>query len=82
MPRIRSLVIFAKPDEAKKSHGCHGNAQHRIKMGEKRLKVKNDRSWNHYCLKCARRIVEGDIVKLQKLAESLEYLDMEADLLL
>lgn len=66
MARIKSLLIPVDVDEALKAHNCQANASHRIERGDRRLKVRNGRSWDHYCLSCARRIVERDIAALQE----------------
>lgn len=71
MARIRSLVERALVDEAGRAHNCQANAQHRIQKGEKRLKVRKGRSWDHYCLECARTIVQRDIDKLEELSGNL-----------
>ena len=36
-------------------------------MGDVRLKVRNGRSWDHYCHDCALTILARDIVKLTAL---------------
>lgn len=71
MPRIRSLRIRAEVDVAKKAHNCQANARHRIKRGDKRLSVRNGRSWDRYCLECAKVIVGRDIAALEALAREL-----------
>jgi hypothetical protein len=58
-------------DEAKKAHDCQGNSRHRIERGYKRLKVRNGRGWDHYCLECAKIIVRRDIAELDALAREL-----------
>ena len=67
MPRIRSLIARVEIDEAQRAHDCQGNSAHRITQGERRLKVRNGRSWDHYCMECARTIVERDLIKLQEI---------------
>jgi hypothetical protein len=67
MPRTKSLVIRVEIDEAKIAHNCQANASHRIQRGSMRLKVRNGRSWNHYCILCAAAIIERDIAELQDL---------------
>ena len=71
MPRIRSLVERTLVDEAGRAHNCQANARHRVQRGDKRLKVRNGRSWDHYCLDCAQAIVDRDIGKLNELIEEL-----------
>ena len=60
----KSLVIAARFDVAVKAHNCQANARHRLQRGHKRLKVKNGRSWDHYCAECAETIIRQDIGKL------------------
>lgn len=38
-------------------------------MGDVRLKVRNGRSWDHYCSECAAVILARDIEKLTELQE-------------
>lgn len=72
MPRIRSLLTHAQVDLARKAHNCQGNTRHRIERGEKRLKVRMGRSWDHYCLDCGKNIASRDIAKLEALARELD----------
>ena len=72
MPRIKSLIERTLVDEAGRAHNCQANTHHRIRKGDKRLKVRNGRSWNHYCLDCAQTIVSHDIGKLNDLIEKLD----------
>ena len=69
MPRIKSLLIRTDVDVAKKAHNCKGNARHRIRRGDRRLKVRNGRSWSHYCLECACNIVRRDVDALLALRQ-------------
>ncbi len=69
MARIKSLLIPVETDEALKAHNCQASARHRIERGEKRLKVRNGRSWDHYCARCATIIIERDVAELQALRE-------------
>lgn len=64
---IKSLVTGVLVDRALKSHNCQGNARHRISTGDIRLKVRNGRSWDHYCEACAEKIIARDIAKLMQL---------------
>ena len=71
---IKSLVVQVRVDTALHSHNCQGNAKHRIQMGDVRLKVRNGRSWDHYCRACAETIIARDIAKLT----SIQALDPAA----
>ena len=72
MPRIKSLLTSIDVDEAQKAHNCQGNGRHRLERGAKRLKVRNGRTWDHYCLECARIIISRDITALKAIAQQLE----------
>lgn len=61
---IKSLVVQVRVDTAGKAHNCQANAKHRIEKGDVRLKVRNSRSWDHYCRTCAETIIARDIAKL------------------
>ena len=71
MPRIKSLVTHFEVDVAQRAHDCQGNARHLIKRGDKRLKVRKGRSWDHYCIECAKRIIHGDIARLEALSREI-----------
>jgi hypothetical protein len=64
---IKTLIIGTKVDRAKRAHNCQANAKHRIEAGDVRLGVRNERSWDHYCLDCAEKIIVRDINKLTEL---------------
>ncbi|MDF3624098.1 hypothetical protein [Brytella acorum] len=66
---IKSLICQVAVDVAGKSHNCQANAKHRISMGETRLKVRNGRSWDHYCTACAATIIARDLAKLTALQQ-------------
>lgn len=63
----KSLVIRAEVDTAGKAHNCQASARHRIEKGDVRLKVRKGRSWEHYCLACAQKIIGLDIARLTEL---------------
>jgi hypothetical protein len=67
MPRIKSLLIRVEIDEVQKAHNCQASAAHRLVRGDRRLKVRNGRSWDHYCVSCATLILERDIAQLRQL---------------
>ncbi len=68
---IKSLVTRVEIDTAGKAHNCQASAKHRIEKGDERLKVRNGRSWDHYCLDCAKKIIERDIEKLKEIQNML-----------
>ncbi len=69
MPRPKSILQKIEIDIAKKAHNCQHNSRHRIQRGDKRLKVKKDRTSEHYCCECAKAIIDRDILYLQGLRE-------------
>ncbi|AHB11126.1 hypothetical protein [Zymomonas mobilis] len=68
---IKSLVTHVEIDIAGKAHNFQASAKHRIEKGDVRLKVRNSRSWDHYCLNCAKKIIERDIKKLKAIQDRL-----------
>jgi hypothetical protein len=66
---IKSLIARVLFDQAGKSHNCQANSKHRVAKGELRLKVRNGRSWDHYCCACAETIISRDIAKLTELGK-------------
>lgn len=68
----KSLIIRVEVDRALKAHNCQANRKHRIERGDKRLKVRNGRSWDHYCVACAANIIQRDIGELQNVARNFD----------
>ena len=64
---IKSLLTATRVDKAKHAHNCQANRSHRIEQGDIRLKVRNGRSWDHYCSACAAAIIARDITTLTTL---------------
>ncbi|MEK9137307.1 MAG: hypothetical protein AAB393_09295 [Bacteroidota bacterium] len=71
MPRPKSILQRVDVDEAKYAHNCQHSTAHRLQRGDKRLKVWDGRSPEHYCVTCALDIISRDIAELQELAERL-----------
>ena len=67
----KSLVIRVLIDQALKAHNCQASDKHRIERGDRRLKVRKGRSWDHYCASCAAVILGRDIEKLTTLQREL-----------
>jgi hypothetical protein len=63
----KSLITRVEVDRALRAHNCQANHRHRLKRGHTRLKVRNGRSWDHYCVACALSIVQRDLSKLRLL---------------
>jgi hypothetical protein len=68
---IKSLVITVEIDHALKGHDCQANAKHKILKGDPRLKVKDGRSPDHYCMPCARAMIQRGIDHLLDLQQRL-----------
>lgn len=71
MARIKSIIIQTGVDVAGRAHNCQRDSSHRINQGDRRLKVRNGRSWDHYCLNCAKAILDRDMRRLQELAQEV-----------
>lgn len=71
MARPKSLLPNMVVDEAKKAHNCQHNGAHRLRQGDRRIRVRVRRTYEHFCASCALDIIEGDIAKLQSLAGQL-----------
>ena len=71
MPRPKSIIQSVEVDEAQKAHNCQHNKSHRLERGDKRLKVWDQRSPEHYCVTCALDIIARDIAKLQEIEKQL-----------
>jgi hypothetical protein len=71
MGRPKSFVANLTIDTAQKSHNCQHNSSHRIHMGDRRLKVKVERSNEHFCVSCAVQFLNLDIAKLKSLVDAL-----------
>lgn len=68
---IKSLLTRVEIDEALKAHNCQASRRHRLERGDRRLKVRNGRSWDHYCASCAAAILGRDIAELQAILARL-----------
>lgn len=71
MPRPKSFLQSLSIDIAQKRHPCQHNPKHTILKGDKRLKLKVDRTYEHFCIECAVKNIESDITKLQELKRQL-----------
>lgn len=71
MPRTKSIIIRVEIDVALKAHNCQANDNHRIEKGDSRLKVRNRRSWDHYCKECAQKILSKDVAHLMQLQNEI-----------
>jgi|GEM_PF-319608 len=72
MAKARVLHKRLKVDEARRGHRCQHNRSHVIRQGDRRLKVTEGRTNEHYCLECAARFLKGSIEALQSLLAEVE----------
>ena len=63
----KSLIEQVEIDTAGRAHNCQANSRHRIIKGDVRLAVRNGRGWDHYCVNCAKIMIDRDIEKLTKM---------------
>jgi hypothetical protein len=71
MARPKSFVASIEMDEAQRAHNCQHNAGHRILKGERRLKLKVERTSEHFCRDCAIKFLKADVEKLEALIAQL-----------
>ncbi len=74
MPRPRSLIVSMTITNAGRAHGCRQNDTHKIVKGDSRLTIKSDGDEHHYCLACAQKFLEADIVNLRHMLDEIEAL--------
>lgn len=75
MARPKSFVASIEIDEAQRAHNCQHNATHRILKGERRLKLKVERTAEHFCRECALKFLRADVQKLETLIDRLSVPD-------
>jgi len=68
----KSVVLNLSVTTAAKGHNCRHNKSHRIGKGARRLTIKVERNQHHYCLTCAKIILEKGILKLQHIQTEVE----------
>ena len=77
MGRAKSFVKNISIDTAKRSHFCKHDKKHSIKAGDKRLKFKENRADQYFCVECAKESIRKDIVKLNKILSELNKTGIE-----
>jgi hypothetical protein len=71
VPKPKSILARIEIDEAKRAHNCQHNARHRLQRGDKRLKMIQDRSSEHFCTVCGLDFIRRGIARLQELERQL-----------
>jgi hypothetical protein len=75
--KTKSFVKNISIDTAKKSHFCKHNKKHKINKGDKRLKLKESRASQYFCIECAKESLNKDINELNTLLTELEKVCQE-----
>jgi hypothetical protein len=71
MGRPKSFIQPMSIDRAGRAHSCQHSAAHVLQKGDVRLKLRVDRSYEHFCRDCAIASLQADILTLQLLVEEL-----------
>lgn len=72
MPKARSVLLSLDVDTTVNAHNCKASEKHRLRRGDKRLKVKlpgTQQSPDHYCKTCAQKMISDSLKRLQELQE-------------
>ena len=72
MGKSKSFIKNISIDTAQRSHLCRHNKKHTIGTGDKRLKYKEGRAFQHFCVECAKESLRKDIALLNALLIELE----------
>lgn len=68
---MKKIVKNTSWDTAIHSHKCKNNSKHTITKGDRRLKIKEGRSENHYCVQCAEKILKNGLSEIESLIGDL-----------
>lgn len=68
----KRLHLRIEIDNAQRAHLCQANAKHQLAKGDRRLKVRNGRSWDHYCVDCATTMLSESITSLDEVRRTLK----------
>ena len=69
---MKAVLHPLSVDQAGKAHDCQHNKRHRIVKGETRLKFKVQRTYEHFCVDCALRMIEKARTRLDELEQQLQ----------
>lgn len=79
MPRPKSFLKSISVDVASRKHNCQHSSSHTILKGDRRLKFKIERAYEHYCIACAIAFIESDINKLTEIKKHLLGTEEQVD---
>jgi hypothetical protein len=74
MAHGKSVVVSMEITIAGSSHNCRFNDAHRIKKGDSRLTIKEDRSKLNYCLLCAKKFLGNGLERLHEMEAEVDRL--------
>lgn len=72
MAKPKSFVKNISIENAKKAHNCQHNSKHRILAGDVRVKLKDGRTVEYFCVNCALDTIQRDITRLEEIKQYLE----------
>jgi hypothetical protein len=72
MGKLKSFVKNIAITHAERKHSCKHNKNHIITAGDIRLSLKVNRSYENFCVECAKTSLRADIAKLQTILNKLE----------
>lgn len=72
MAKPKSFVKNISIENAKKAHNCQHNSKHRILAGDVRVKLKDGRTAEYFCVNCALDTIQRDITRLEEIKQYLE----------
>ena len=72
MAKFKSLVKHITLDFAGRKHSCQHNQSHTIHKGQIRLKLRQDRTDEHFCKHCGLKMLELDVERLKATLTKLQ----------
>jgi hypothetical protein len=72
MGKLKSFIKNIEVTHARRKHCCKHNKKHIVNAGDKRLTLKVNRSYENFCIECAKISLKADIAKLQSILNQLE----------
>ncbi|TCW29526.1 hypothetical protein [Christensenella hongkongensis] len=71
MAKIKSFLKSISVDICARKHSCQHNPKHTIYKDDKRLKLKDGRTQEYFCIECAVNSIDKDIEKLKAIKKEL-----------
>jgi hypothetical protein len=73
MGKPKSFIKSIEITQAKRKHFCKHNRKHIVNAEDKQLTLKVNRSYENFCVECAKVSLKADIAKLQSILRELEH---------